>query len=82
MSACRTCGAAIQWVVSQTSGKPMPIDAEPVARGNVVIVGTDETLTPVVVYLKRGELDEFDKRPRYVSHFATCPQADEHRRET
>ena len=77
MSNCKSCGAEIRWVRTP-AGKMMPLDAKPTPEGNVVVVrgigyaGTskytgDPNLLP-------GE--EF----RYTSHFATCPQAGQHRR--
>jgi hypothetical protein len=46
------------------SGRRMPLDAEPERR--FVLAGVEPTIARSV--------------PTYVSHFATCPQADEHRR--
>jgi hypothetical protein len=67
VSACRSCGASITWHPTP-AGNLMPVDAEPVEGGNLVVVNG--------VALTAGMLDE---GPRYVSHFATCPDADEHR---
>lgn len=70
MSRCRSCGAAITWARSE-DGRAMPIDKDPVAGGNLVVEnGVARVAAP----------DLFDQRPRHVSHFATCPQAKEHRR--
>lgn len=70
---CRSCGATIIWTRTE-AGKRMPIDVEPVDGGNLI--------------LKRGHGGQYwaivaadDIEPtRYVSHFATCPHADQHRR--
>jgi hypothetical protein len=70
---CRSCGAAIIWTRTEAD-KRMPIDTEPVDRGNLI--------------LKRGHGGQYwaivaaddTGPPRYVSHFATCPDADQHRR--
>lgn len=72
---CRSCGAAIYWALTG-SGTSMPVDIEPVAGGNVRFVGPArvEVLGPIEVELEDG--------PLFVSHFATCPHADEHRRRT
>lgn len=75
MSACRSCGAEIQWAQTE-AGKKMPLDAHEVAGGNVVVitrVAGDYGMTPVVRYVKNGEGNR-------VSHFATCENAAEHRR--
>lgn len=64
---CRTCGAPIFWAKTQ-AGKAIPIDKEPVPRGNMVV--TDGVA--IVVKPHDGLA--------YVSHFATCAQSDQHRR--
>lgn len=70
MSLCRSCQAEIRWVKT-TTGKQMPVDLRPVSDGNVAIVnGIAELVAPFT----GGD------EPRYVSHFATCPHAREHRR--
>lgn len=70
MSTCSSCGAAILWVKTLPGGKAMPLDAKPEKR--------------VVLVDAIGGLDRDGVRGRvvdtYVSHFATCPQAAEHRR--
>jgi hypothetical protein len=66
----------------------MPVDVEPVADGNVEIVDRtrrpgDDDWTPVVRVLKKGEgasLPGIPAPDRFKSHFATCPDADQHRR--
>lgn len=67
------CSAQIRWVRT-TAGELMPIDAEPVLGGNVELI--DDGTTAVV----HGQPDLFADTPRYVSHFATCPNAKEFRR--
>lgn len=70
MSVCRSCGTAIVWTVTE-KGKKMPVDKDPV-RGGFVLV--------------HDELDP-ESPPRaisetvHLSHFATCPNADAHRKE-
>lgn len=59
------------WKTTNT-GKSIPVDAEPVRDGNLVFEGKlAVTFQPLI----HGEQD------RYVSHFATCPQADWWRRD-
>lgn len=72
---CSSCGADILWCESATTGALMPIDAEPVASGNVALVGR-------VAHVRRGDLFEpmLPEGPRYQSHFATCPNAKQWRR--
>lgn len=88
MSTCRSCHAEIWWAVT-AGGKRMPVDSEPTPDGNVIVVGTDPGSTTEAVPQVRvlagpavstGTLfDEVDQ-PRYTSHFATCPNADTHRK--
>lgn len=65
---CRSCGAAVRWVLTST-GKRMPLDLDPQENGNITL---DESGMASVG--KTGE------GPRYVSHFASCPQAKNWRR--
>lgn len=63
---CRTCGAAIEWALTE-KGKRIPLNPGSHDNGNLV-VGAD------------GVARSTDERPARLSHFATCPQADEHRK--
>jgi hypothetical protein len=72
-STCRGCGADILWAKS-ARGSAIPLDAEPGPSGTMVLEGDG----PVAVNV--GPPTLFDRRPRYVSHFSTCPQAAEFRR--
>lgn len=68
---CSSCGAAIYWVVMYPSGKRMPLDAKPVAGLISVEIGKPDTGR------MRGKMHE----PLYLSHFATCPNANQHRKD-
>jgi hypothetical protein len=75
MSSCSSCGARVEWVTTD-AGKKMPLDLEPSAAGNVVVRGDGvaRTLGPLeLAMLPTGTV-------RRVSHFATCPNAEQHRR--
>lgn len=72
MSRCKSCGAAIVWART-IGGKRMPVDAEPSAGGSVVLHG-DGTCTVVPLSGKP------DGVSLHKSHFATCPNAEEHRK--
>lgn len=37
MSVCRSCGAPIVWATVRTSGRRIPLDAEPSSAGNVLL---------------------------------------------
>lgn len=60
----------------------MPLDPDPVPLGNIVkLEGTDpETGAALVEVLGIAGGGLFEERPLYVSHFVTCPNADQHRK--
>jgi hypothetical protein len=69
---CRSCGAALLWAITP-KGKRMPLDAAPVEGGLwfAYDVAGEKHCAPA----RAGA-----EGPLYTSHFATCPQADQHRR--
>lgn len=69
---CRWCGAKIIWAKTP-GGKNMPLDAEPNPRGNLLL---DESgfVGPAL----KSENPPADRR--YMSHFATCPDAAKQRK--
>lgn len=75
MNRCRTCRARIVWA-TLPSGRRMPVDSDPSPVGQIRLDGT----LGVVL----GEADATAARlagePLFISHFATCPDASEHRR--
>lgn len=76
---CRSCGAAVAWVITAPKGKRMPIDPEPVADGNIILQlgAVNSQVPPLATTLAKGASTEL---PRYKSHFATCPNAKQHRK--
>jgi hypothetical protein len=74
IASCRSCGAAIVWAETPT-GKMAPFDAVPTHAGQWGI--DDRALTPKAAKID-GEANA--GKPAFVSHFATCPFAGEHRR--
>lgn len=71
---CRSCKAPIRWVVMAASNKSMPLDYDPSPAGTVRIdMGSGFGL---VVRASAVTPDE----TLYTSHFATCPNAGQHRR--
>jgi hypothetical protein len=74
MSACRSCGAPIRWALT-TNGRRIPLDPDPVEGGNLALA--DQGTTPIAYYVDPE--DEPVPGPLYVSHFATCPNAAQHR---
>lgn len=79
MSRCSSCQAPIIWARTIARGevpsRGIPLDAEPVASGNIRVVGGDGVAHDgsVIEVAVSGLIDH--DRPRYVSHFATCPDA-------
>lgn len=76
MARCRSCPAEVWWATTE-AGKQMPLDVQPAADGNVVIVERRPAGVLVRV-LKKGEAP--GDVATYKSHFATCPNARRHRR--
>lgn len=70
---CWTCHAAIEWVRTE-SGAHIPLDPGTRTDGNVLIT-PDLFGDPVAVVVGPGRGDR-------VSHFASCPDADQHRKVT
>lgn len=65
---CKSCGAAILWALTD-NGKRMPVNAEPVENGNLLLVADEDG--PRAIYATQGT---------HVSHFATCPYAENWRK--
>jgi len=77
---CSSCGAPI--IFKQTvTGKQMPLDAEPNADGNVQLgwIGGEEVALLLAEPGDRAAA-QIAGHLLYMPHFATCPNADEHRR--
>ena len=76
MSKCKSCGAKIIWLPT-IGGKSMPCDPEPIpyredSLGSMMIVTNDGRVV-------RAKIDASSETVGYVSHFATCPDAEEWR---
>ena len=80
---CQSCKAEIVWAETER-GRRMPVDVARSEKGNLLLYGEiivgDETITPpyrvrVATADERGYL----KGNLWTSHFATCPDAAEHR---
>lgn len=69
---CRSCDAPIRWAIT-VNGRKMPLDHEPVWDGNVRM----REGRAVIVPKDEGPPSE----PRYVSHFFTCPDRDDWRKD-
>lgn len=73
-SQCRSCHAPIVWAITNT-GRRMPVDAEPAENGTLVLYES----TPGEVHVAPAS-EHPTIVDRHVSHFATCPNAAQHRR--
>lgn len=77
MSKCKSCGAEIIWVPTE-SGKMMPCDAKPISyreddNGSLTLVTSDGRVI-------KAKADATSDTFGYISHFATCPSANEWRK--
>jgi hypothetical protein len=68
---CRTCGARVLWIITEQLRKKMPLNADPDPAGRFVLAAGAEGEPPTAIYV--GEQEAREGEPRYVSHFATCP---------
>ena len=81
---CKFCGAPIVWLKTQ-NGRPMPCNADAVKyqenyKGKDVIVLSDgKVIKATVVHPNGGGLTPIVDGKGYISHFATCPHANEAR---
>jgi hypothetical protein len=71
---CKSCYARIIWARTE-KGVATPVDEKPTANGHLVLEIEDPRDAPIArrVGRKTGV-------PRYTTHFATCPNANDHRR--
>lgn len=70
-AACRSCGAPIYWAITRT-GARMPVDAAPVADGNVLLALRRST-GEIRAHVLRKHEEPDEGRNRYTAHHATCP---------
>ena len=79
MSRCKSCGKEIIWI-KMASGKSMPVDAEPISykldmhNGNLTLITPDGRVV-------KAFFDPGSDVVGYTSHFATCPNANAHRKD-
>lgn len=65
---CRSCGRPLIWGVTM-QGRRMPVDAKPQGKRIVLEPAIKDDLPPLATVVDV-----------YVSHFATCPNAEQHRK--
>lgn len=73
--ACKGCGAAVVWART-ASGAAMPVDAVPTPGANVRLSWEGSDVRAHVVKAQFA----FGSKTNHLSHFVTCPKADEWRR--
>jgi hypothetical protein len=86
---CASCKAPVIWAMTE-NGKRMPVDAEPVESGTILLSHRLPAQPPVALVQRAAGLAklraEHERSPQegplrlFTSHFATCPHADQHRR--
>lgn len=78
MSKCKYCGAGIKWVETN-KGKAMPVDPELVSSDDCDNGAFLVTEDGRVIKIDHGNA-KYETTDGFVSHFATCPSANEARR--
>ena len=80
MAKCKSCGAEIIWI-KMGSGKSMPCDATPISYKKPEHPGAKglTLITPRGTVVK-AVFDPGGDNVGYTSHFATCPNANAHRK--
>jgi hypothetical protein len=74
---CRGCTAPVIWAVMVKTENANPLDAEPVANGNIRILRDPVKATnfkPIAQVVSK-EHPAREGEELYVSHFVTCPEA-------
>lgn len=79
MPTCTSCGAEIVWTITE-AGKRSPVDAVPAVNGNLRLTPESGFTRSRAAGAAIDLTDPDDDGARYLSHFATCAHADEHRR--
>jgi hypothetical protein len=72
---CRSCNAPIRWAETE-KGRRIPIDAQPVEDGNIVLQDRGKFRPPLAIvhFIPPQDVTV------YKSHFATCKQANRWRK--
>lgn len=80
MSTCKSCGAPVLWAKHATTGTLMPLDPQPSPAGNIWLVGGKRSGTVPICRVASQPVPAPEGANLYTSHFATCPNAAQHRR--
>ena len=77
---CRSCKAPVRWAVTAATGAAIPLDLEPRDDGNMALAEARVPGgAPIAVVIDEAQRARY-AGSLYTAHFATCPDADEHRR--
>ncbi len=87
MIVCRSCGAEIEWAKTP-SGKNIPLDKEPEVDGNILVSMRGIGLAPLAIAQSKEQIETLRSQAKatgqlhllFKSHFATCPNAKQHRK--
>lgn len=74
---CKSCGAPVLWLKHHQTMKLNPIDAAPDRNGNLAI-SREKGLYRIATG-NEIEIAKHEGKNLYISHFATCQDADLHR---
>lgn len=94
LGACKACEAPIRWARNIDTDRGVPLDPDAIdpttldsTRG-LVVEADDDRIADAGVTLRRGELaihhlrngEQPEGRTAYLTHFVTCPNADQFRK--
>lgn len=79
---CRSCGAPIVFGTNVSTRKPMPVDAEPSEVGNISRYDAADGPRFVVLARSKAAAMRAQGVALYLSHFASCPNAAQWRKES
>lgn len=77
MSICRSCCSPIKWIKTR-DGKNMPVDPELIAYKDAKL--GDKLVTETGATYNVDPILDYPNVKGYISHFATCPEADRWRK--
>jgi len=76
---CRSCSEPIMFVIGP-KGTVMPVEVRPSASGNVVLAYDGKHWNAGVLTPGQAAGARADGQRTYLSHFASCPAAEAHRK--
>jgi hypothetical protein len=83
VTTCASCKAPIVFAVTSKTGRRIPLDTTTSRDGNIAIVGRTAQGTPIAHVFRQADLDlarVYGAVDLYLSHFASCPNADRWRK--